>query len=266
MTHPDMQGVEPIRSALLSAAATSGIEHGFFTRKGGVSEGLYASLNVGLGSKDAPAAIQENRARVAGWFGRSVDDLATLFQIHSADVVTVDASNKGERPQADGQVTATPGIVLGVLTADCGPVLFVDPLARVIGAAHAGWKGALGGVLEATIEAMIKLGAQRERILASLGPSISQASYEVGPEFVARFVDLNPAWSRFFIPSEKPDHSMFDLPALTVERLRAAGVEAENIDRCTYVDEEHFFSYRRTTHRRQDDYGRQISAIMITEN
>lgn len=266
MTHEIPQGVEPIRSALLSDATGGGIEHGFFTRKGGVSEGLYAGLNVGLGSKDAPAAIQENRARVAAWFGRSVEDLATLYQIHSADVVTVDAANKSERPQADGHVTATPGVILGVLTADCGPVLFADPQARVIGAAHAGWKGALGGVLEATIEAMIALGARRERIVASLGPSISQASYEVGPEFVARFVELNPTWARFFKPSEKPEYSMFDLPALTVERLRAAGVQAENIDRCTYADEENFFSYRRTTHRKEDDYGRQISAIMIREN
>ncbi|WP_137155791.1 peptidoglycan editing factor PgeF [Rhizobium sp. FKL33] len=266
MPHSTPQDIEPIRSALLSEATGAAIEHGFFTRKGGVSEGFYAGLNVGLGSKDAPTAIQENRARVAAWFGRSVDDLATLYQIHSADVVMVDASSRGERPQADGQVTATPGVVLGVLTADCGPVLFADPHARVIGAAHAGWKGALGGVLEATIEAMIALGAIRERIVASLGPSISQASYEVGPEFVARFLELNPAWSRFFIPSEIPDHSMFDLPALTVERLRAAGVQAENIDRCTYADEENFFSYRRTTHRKEDDYGRQISAIMIREN
>ncbi|MCV3764812.1 peptidoglycan editing factor PgeF [Rhizobium sp. TRM95796] len=266
MTHEDFQGVRPIQSALLSDTAGAAIEHGFFTRKGGVSEGLYSGLNVGLGSKDAPAAIQENRSRVAAWFGRDVGDLATLYQIHSADVVTVDAANKSERPQADGQVTSTPGIVLGVLTADCGPVLFADREARVIGAAHAGWKGALDGVLEATIEAMIALGARRERIAASLGPSISQASYEVGPEFVARFVAVDPEWSRFFEPSEKTGHSMFDLPALTVERLRAAGVQAENIDRCTYADEENFFSYRRATHRKEDDYGRQISAIMIREH
>jgi YfiH family protein len=256
-------GLSPARSPLLGIDVENGISHGFFGRGGGVSDGLYRGLNVGTGSSDAPERVQENRARVAGWFGRPAEDLSTLYQIHSPEVVAVNGKHRGERPQADGQVTATPGVVLGVLSADCGPVLFADPEARVIGAAHAGWKGAFDGVLENTIEAMITLGARRERIKASLGPSISRRSYEVGPEFVARFVERDPSWARFFAPSEKNGHSMFDLPALTTSRLQAAGVEAENLDICTYADEENYFSYRRATHRREPDYGRQISAIMI---
>jgi YfiH family protein len=241
------------------------IAHGFFSRRGGVSEGpIYAGLNVGQGSHDDPAAIRENRIRVANWFGADEEHLSTLYQIHSADVVKA-ADTMGERPKADGQVTDRPGVVLGILTADCGPVLFADAEAGVIGAAHAGWKGAFDGVLENTIEAMIAIGASRERIAASLGPSIAQRNYEVGPEFVERFTARNPKWAKFFVASEKPGHSMFDLPGLTVSRLEAAGVRAENLDICTYSDEENFFSYRRTTHRQEPDYGRQISAIMIRE-
>jgi YfiH family protein len=160
-------------------------------------------------------------------------------------------------------VSATPGLVLGVLSADCGPILFCDPEARVVGAAHAGWKGALHGVLENTIAAMERLGAARGRILASLGPSIGRENYEVGPEFVARFVEADSGFERYFSPSQKPGHAMFDLPGLTTQRLADAGVTAENLDICTYPDEERFFSYRRTTHRQEPDYGRQISAIMI---
>ena len=254
--------LSPVQSPLLAEAGAR-IAHGFFGRAGGVSEGpLYRGLNVGLGSKDNPEHIRENRARVAGWFGAETDHLATLYQIHSPDVVTIEHSTD-ERPEADGQVTATPGIVLGILTADCGPVLFADEEAGVIGAAHAGWKGAFEGVLENTIDAMTRLGATRTRIVASLGPSISQRSYEVGPEFVERFVARNPDWARFFIASGKPGHSMFDLPGFTVNRLQAAGVTAENLDICTYADTENFFSYRRTTHRQEPDYGRQISAIML---
>jgi len=259
-------GPQPIESALLTRRAGQAIAHGFFTRKGGVSEGVYAGLNVGLGSHDDQDAIHENRRRVAQWFGRDLPDLATLYQIHSAEAVVVDAANKDSRREADGHVTATPGLVLGVLSADCGPILFADPEARVIGAAHAGWKGALGGVLEATIDKMIELGAKRQDIVACLGPSISQSSYEVGPEFVARFLALDAGWSRYFTPSQNHAHSMFDLPGLTLDRLSKAGVRAENIDHCTYADEENFYSYRRTTHRKQDDYGRQISAIMIRES
>lgn len=253
----------PIQSPLIAERAGDRVRHGFFTRAGGVSEGIYRGLNVGLGSNDARENVQENRARVARWFGVEPDRLATVHQIHSPDVVTVDAGYDGSRPQADALVTATPGVVLGVLAADCGPILFCDPQARIVGAAHAGWKGALFGVLENTIAAMEALGARRDAIVACLGPSIGRQNYEVGPEFVERFLAVDPAYARYFTPSEKPGHSMFDLPAFTTQRLNDAGVTAENLDICTYPDEDRFFSYRRTTHRQEPDYGRQISAIMI---
>ena len=260
-----VQRPSPLQSPALGELNRSGIAHGFFTREGGVSEGLYAGLNVGVGSKDVPERIRENRTRVAGWFGEDLDNLATLYQTHSADVIVVDGPVAGERPEADGQITSKPGIVLGVLTADCGPVLFADAEAGVIGAAHAGWKGAFDGVLENTIAAMEQLGARRENIVASLGPCIAQRNYEVGPEFHQRFMARNPDWARFFAPSGKEGHYLFDLPNLTVSRLAAAGVTAENLDICTYADEDRFFSYRRTTHRKEPDYGRQISAIMLRE-
>ncbi len=255
----------PVQSPLLADKAGNRIRHGYFTRAGGVSEGLYRGLNVGLGSQDDRAHVEENRARVSGWFGADVTRLATVHQVHSPDAILVDAGYNGERPQADALVTATPGLVLGVLSADCGPVLFADPQAGVIGAAHAGWKGALTGVLENTIDAMVALGAERERIVACLGPSISRRNYEVGAEFVERFLEKDPAYAGFFTPSEREGHAMFDLPGLTTKRLTDAGVTAENLDICTYADEERFFSYRRTTHRSEPDYGRQISAISIRE-
>lgn len=256
----------PIITQRLDAMAAAGIRHGFFTRDGGVSEGIYRGLNVGLGSNDDPDRVRENRRRVSSWFGLPLERLATAHQVHSPDVVVVGGDYDGSRPQADAQVTASPGIILGVLTADCGPILFADPQNRVIGAAHAGWKGALGGVLENTIEAMIALGARRENIHATLGPSISKANYEVGPEFVDRFVATNSAFEPFFTPSAKPGHAMFDLPGLTVMRLAEAGVTADSIDLCTYAAPEAFFSYRRTTHAGEPDYGRQISAIAIKED
>ncbi|HTO32742.1 MAG TPA: peptidoglycan editing factor PgeF [Pararhizobium sp.] len=255
----------PVQSPLLTEKVGSRIRHGYFTREGGVSEGLYRSLNVGLGSNDARAHVEENRARVSAWFGTDTDRLATLHQIHSPDTVIVDVSYDGARPQADALVTATPGLVLGVLSADCGPVLFADAEAGVIGAAHAGWKGALTGVLENTVDAMVSLGAARERIVACLGPSISRRNYEVGAEFLERFLEKDPAYAVFFTPSEREGHAMFDLPGLTTKRLTDAGVTAENLDICTYADEDRFFSYRRTTHRSEPDYGRQISAISIRE-
>ena len=257
--------LSPVQSSLFSEKAGPAIAHGYFTRTGGVSEGIYRGLNVGLGSKDERTHVNENRARVARWFGASPERLATVHQVHSPDAVVIDESYDGARPEADALVTATPGIVLGVLAADCGPILFADPGNRVIGAAHAGWKGALTGVLENTVAAMEALGAERGNIVACLGPSISQASYEVGPEFVERFVAENPDYQRFFAPSATPGHAMFDLPALTVERLSRAGVHAESLGLCTYPDSERFFSYRRTTHRKEPDYGRQISAISIRE-
>jgi len=254
----------PLESPLLERHAAGAVRHGFFTRAGGVSEGIYRGLNVGLGSHDARENVLENRARVCRWFRVAPERLATVHQVHSPDVVTVDDGYDGARPAADALVTATPGLILGVLTADCGPILFCDPEARVVGAAHAGWKGALTGVLENTVAAMERLGARRERIVASLGPSIGGRNYEVGPEFVERFLAVDAGHARFFAPSQKPGHALFDLPGLTTERLRKAGVTAENLDICTYPDEGRFFSYRRTTHRQEPDYGRQISAIMLT--
>ncbi|URK88964.1 peptidoglycan editing factor PgeF [Rhizobium sp. RCAM05350] len=254
----------PVQSTLLSERAGKVVKHGYFTREGGVSDGIYRGLNVGLGSNDERAGGRES-LRVSAWFGAEPQKLATVHQVHSPDAVIVDASYDGTRAEADALVTATPGLVIGVLSADCGPVLFADPEAGVIGAAHAGWKGALGGVLESTIEAMISLGARRDRIVASLGPSISRRNYEVGTEFVERFVEQDPAYAMFFTPSSREGHSMFDLPGLTTKRLIDASVTAENLDLCTYADEERFFSYRRTTHRSEPDYGRQISAISIRE-
>ncbi|MBW9115338.1 peptidoglycan editing factor PgeF [Rhizobium cauense] len=263
MTH--QASPAPIQSALLKEATGDAILHGYFTRQGGVSDGIYRGLNVGLGSNDEREKVQENRRRVARWFELPVERLATVHQVHSPDVVIVDNDYDGSRPSADAIVTATPGIALGVLAADCGPILFADPENGVIGAAHAGWKGALFGVLENTIDAMTRLGAKREAIVACLGPSISQTSYEVGPEFVDRFVTQDSSYERYFIASGKPGHAMFDLPALTIDRLRAAGVRAESLGLCTYPDAERFFSYRRTTHNKEPDYGRQISAIAIRE-
>jgi polyphenol oxidase len=258
---------EPLESPLLAANDAGGaIRHGFFTRRGGVSDGIYRGLNVGLGSADDMDRVAENRRRVSRWFGVEADRLSTPHQIHSADVVVLDRPFAGERPKADAVVTATPGVLVGVLTADCGPILFADPESRVVGAAHAGWRGAHDGVLEATVAAMEKLGARREAIHACLGPTISAAHYEVGPEFVERFVAQNSADDRYFAPSRKPDHAMFDLHAYIVDRLTAAGVTAETTGHCTYADEDRFFSYRRTTHRGEPDYGRQIAAIAISED
>lgn len=255
----------PVQSPLLSERAGKAVKHGYFTRSGGVSEGIYRGLNVGLGSNDERSRVEENRARVSAWFGAQPHKLATVHQVHSPDAVIVDGSYDGTRAPADALVTATPGLVIGVLSADCGPVLFADPTAGVVGAAHAGWKGALNGVLENTIDAMTSLGARRERIVASLGPSISSRNYEVGAEFVERFLAMDPGYAAFFTPSPRDGHAMFDLPGLTLKRLMEAGVTAENLDICTYANEERFFSYRRTTHRSEPDYGRQISAISIRE-
>lgn len=252
-----------IRSDAL--AALPGIAHGFFTRDGGVSEGLYATLNVGLGSKDARGAVIENRARVARALGVADDALAMPYQVHSPDVVVVEEPwPHGEGPHADAVVTGRPGVAVAVATADCGPILFADAQGRAVGAAHAGWKGAIGGVIEATVAAMEGLGARRGDIVAVLGPTISAAAYEVGPEFVARFLAEDAGHGRFFVASERPGHAMFDLPAFIVMRLEAAGVgRAETLGLCTYADEARFFSYRRTTHRAEPDYGRLVSAIAL---
>jgi YfiH family protein len=252
---------EPLRSPLLDRLA--GIRHGYFTRTGGVSDGIYGSLNIGTGSADDQALVRENRRRVAEWMGVPADHLLTAFQIHSPDVIVSREPFSGERPKADAIVTDRPGIAVGASSADCGPVLFADPESRVVGAAHAGWKGALSGVLENTITAMERLGARRENIVAVLGPSISARNYEVGPEFVARFVAADSANCGYFIPSSKSGHAMFDLNHYTVDRLAAAGVTADALHRCTYAEEDLFYSYRRATHRSEADYGRHVSAIVL---
>ncbi len=260
---PDHAKPDPVRSPLLEKARAQGIRHGYFTRVGGVSTGIYEGLNIGTGSKDNQTLVVENRRRVADWMGVPADHLLTAWQIHSPDVIVAKGPFAGERPKADAVVTDRPGVAVGASTADCGPVLFADAEARVVGAAHAGWKGALSGVLENTIVAMEGLGARRERILAVLGPSIGPANYEVGPEFVARFVDADAANAAYFAPSARDGHAMFDLNRYTVDRLRKAGVTAEGLGRCTYAEEDLFYSYRRTTHRKEADYGRQVSAIVL---
>lgn len=255
---------EPIRSPLIEEhAASAGIRHGFFTRQGGVSGGIYSSLNIGLGSDDDREAVLENRARVATAMGVARDHMVTLHQCHSPTALVVREPVATPLPKADALVTDVPGLALGALAADCGPVLFADPKARVIGAAHAGWKGALTGVLESTIEAMEELGARRENIVATLGPSISQENYEVGPEFVDRFTAEDNGNAIYFRPSDKPEHALFDLNTYTLDRLKKAGVTASMLGLCTYADEERFYSYRRATHRGEPDYGRQISAIAL---
>lgn len=245
-------------------AALPGIRHAFFTREGGVSTGIYASLNGGLGSKDDSAAITENRARMAKQLAVAPDHLVSLYQVHSPDVAVVTGPWLGERPQADAMVTTAPGVALGVSSADCGPILFADAEAHVVGAAHAGWKGAFSGVVASTVTAMEKLGARRERIVAILGPTISASAYEVGPEFVERFKQENATFGRFFKGSDRPAHAMFDLPAFIAHKAQEAGIGTfVDLGLCTYGDERRFFSYRRTTHRSEPDYGRLISAIAL---
>jgi YfiH family protein len=256
----------PLSAPALDPLRQAGISHGYFTRVGGVSDGIYQGLNVGLGSNDDQAKVRENRHRVAASMGVAPDLLATVHQVHSPDAVTVTGPFGDDRPKADAMVTDRPGIALGVLSADCGPVLFADPEARVIGAAHAGWKGAFGGVLESTVAAMQKLGAKPERIIAVLGPSIGRDNYEVGPEFVDRFNADDARNHRYFTPSAKSGHAMFDLNRYTVDRLARTGAQASMLDLCTYADEELFYSYRRATHRKEADYGRQISAIVLEKD
>lgn len=247
---------------ILTSDALAPLRHGFFTRKGGASSGIFHGLNCGPGSSDLSEVVAINRARVAAAMGVEPGDLLTVQQIHSADVVTVTAPFN-HRPVADAMVTATPGIVLGVLTADCQPVLFADAKAGVIGAAHAGWRGAKDGVLEATVVAMAALGATRAGIHAVIGPTISQSAYEVGPEFIDSFITDNPQNARFFVKGPA-DRYLFDLPAFGLHQLRAAGVgHAEWTRHCTYSDPDRFYSYRRTTHAGEADYGRLISVIRL---
>ena len=249
-------------SSLLQAVP--GLRHAFFSREGGVSAGIYASLNGGVGSKDNQAHVQENRRRMATSLGVAPSHFLTVFQIHSPDVAMVTGPwTTDERPRADAMVTNVPGLALGVTAADCGPILFVDPQARVIGAAHSGWKGAFTGVVESTIAAMEKLGAERGQIIAAIGPLIRQRSYEVGAEFVTRFTDAATDNARFFIPSTRADHAMFDLAGYIRARLERAGILLiDDVDIDTYADER-FFSYRRSVHRSEPDYGRNIHALVL---
>jgi YfiH family protein len=238
------------------------VSHGFFTRRGGASSGIFSGLNCGPGSSDQTEIVEINRARVAMAMGLEHDQLVTVSQVHSAIALPLTAPPDG-KPEADALVTATPGLGLAVLTADCQPVLFADTEAQVIGATHAGWRGALDGVLEATIEGMEALGANRANISAVIGPSISQRAYEVGPEFLDRFLDEDPENARFFAGGVG-NKLHFDLPSYGLYRLREAGVgQAEWTRHCTYSDPENFYSFRRTTHAGEADYGRLISVIRL---
>ncbi|MEN3974629.1 peptidoglycan editing factor PgeF [Emcibacter sp. SYSU 3D8] len=241
------------------------VVHGFFTRQGGVSNGIYASLNCGPGSDDLPQHVAENRRVAMDLLGMPESMLCTVHQVHGDDVVFVTKPwTAGSRPKADAMVTRAPGVALGVLAADCAPVLFADPVARVVGACHAGWQGAFKGVAQATVQAMVRLGSRPAAIRAAIGPCIAQQSYEVGPEFRARFVLKYDAFQHFFSPSPKPGHFLFDLPGFIEARLAEAGVGTiERLGIDTYSDADRFFSYRRTTHRGEPDYGRQLSAIAL---
>jgi len=247
---------------ILTSDALAPLRHGFFTRRGGASSGVFSGLNCGSGSSDQSEIVRINRTRAAEAMGLPADHLVGVHQVHSATVVTV-TEPRDDKPRADALVTKTPGIALSILTADCQPVLFADSQAGVVGAAHAGWRGALDGILEATVDAMVDLGATREKITAVIGPSISQRAYEVGPEFLDNFMNADPEFARYFAQGEG-DRLHFDLPGFGLNRLRAAGVgHAEWTRHCTYADPARFYSYRRTTHAKEADYGRLLSAITL---
>jgi YfiH family protein len=248
---------------IITAEALDGIDHGFFTRKGGASSGVYAGLNCGLGSTDQSDIVAINRRRVAQAMNVAESHLCGVHQVHSSDVVRVTAAPTGDMPRADALVTDQPDLALVILTADCQPVLFADKNAGVIGAAHAGWRGAMSGILEGTVEQMVALGAKRDNITAVIGPSISQSAYEVGPEFLDDFVAHDPNNVQFFA-SGQADRYMFNLPAYGLHCLRQAGVgQAEWTRHCTYTDPARFYSYRRSVHKKEADYGRLLSAIRL---
>ena len=253
--------LQPITHPLLDRA---GVSHGFFTRQGGVSTGLYEGLNTGVGSKDDPAAIAENRRRIAEHLGGVGDDLAACYQIHSAIACIAEAGWKGDRPGGDATVTATPGVICAVLTADCAPILLADPEAGIVGAAHAGWKGALDGIVQSTVTAMQTLGAEPRRMVAVVGPCIARTSYEVGADFQDRFHHHDPGSARFFAPGEGPDKRLFDLPAFVLWRLEQAGVaDAAWTGDDTRVDAARFYSNRRAFLAGEADFGRLMSAISL---
>ncbi|MHB8528549.1 MAG: peptidoglycan editing factor PgeF [Caulobacteraceae bacterium] len=242
----------------------TGVRHAFFTRRGGVSRGIYESLNTGLGSGDDPARVAENRRRAADVFGLEAGRLNTPYQLHSAEVRVADAAWGERRPRGDGVATRAPGLICGALAADCAPVLLADARAGVVAAVHAGWRGALDGVIEAAVAAMLDLGAKPSRLVAAVGPCIGPDSYEVGPEFLARFKAEAPGSETFFAAATAPDKRRFDLPAFVLSRLASAGVErAEWIGRDTYAEEDEFFSNRRALHRGEDGYGRLLSAVLL---
>lgn len=245
------------------AGVLAGVKHGFFGREGGVSSGTYASLNAGTGSNDDPANVLENRRRIAEAFGIERDHLTGVHQVHSPTAVFIDAPWTGERPRADALVTTTPNLAISILTADCTPILFADTHAKVIGAAHAGWRGALGGVIENTVRLMKEQGAERGRITAAIGPCIHQSSYEVGPEFEAEFASADPSFARFFVPGAG-DRLHFDLPGFCASRLEAAGVtQIETLPLDTYAESKRLHSHRRSVHEKASDYGRNCSVIML---
>lgn len=252
---------------LSDVLALDGIDHGFFTREGGVSDGLYRGLNCGVGSDDDPTAVAENRALVEQELRLSQGGLLSLYQVHSPAVVLVEeAWSPDDKPEADAMVTDRADVGLGILVADCAPVLFADPAAVIVGAAHAGWKGAVGGVLEATVAAMEELGADAANIRAAVGPCIHQTSYEVDDGFRRRLIDLDPGNERFFAAGTRDGHHQFDLPGFAAARLRGVGIASVDIvDADTYPDEERFFSYRRATHRGEPDYGRNIAVIRLID-
>ena len=257
-----MADLSPITHPLLNRA---GIRHGFFTRSGGVSTGLYEGLNTGIGSKDDPTAVVENRRRVAAHFGGVPDDFAACYQIHSAVARVAETGWRGDRPEGDAAVTATPGVICAVLTADCAPVLLADPEAGVVGAAHAGWKGALGGIIHSTVTAMEALGARPARMVAVVGPCIAQASYEVGADFQDRFEHHDPGGGRFFAPGETADKRLFDLPGFVLWRLEQAGVaDAAWTGEDTRTDATRFYSNRRAHLEGEADFGRLMSAVSLS--
>lgn len=251
----------PITHPLLQAA---GVKHGFFTRQGGVSDGIYASLNTGVGSSDDAERVSENRRRIAAHLGGTPDDLAACYQVHSAIAHVAEVGWKGHRPEGDAAVTRAPGVICGVLTADCAPILLADPEAGVVGAAHAGWKGAIGGIIQSTVRAMAGLGAEPSRMVAVVGPCIAQASYEVGADYQDRFEAETPGSGRFFVEGATPDKRMFDLPGFVLWRLEQAGVgQAAWTGHDTRADEDLFYSNRRAFLAGEPDFGRLMSAISL---
>ncbi|MET3559683.1 YfiH family protein [Bartonella japonica] len=254
---------DPILAKDLFSLHKHGIKHGFFTRQSGVSKNFYQSLNVGKSSNDQPTYIAQNRILMTNYFGVGVQNLVTVNQTHSCEVITVHQSFSEEPPKVDALVTTQKELVIGILTADCGPILFADAQAGVIAAAHAGWRGSLNGIIEKTISVMEEQGAKRHTITAVLGPCIGPCHYEVTSEFYNQFMDSHKKFQKYFLKTDKINHFHFNLWAFIMDKLKEAGVHASCVELCTYQNEQRFFSYRRSIHRSEPDDGRQISAIML---